>query len=566
MLEAGQPFTVVVDRPGLDRLAAGLTEVNSGAALGSPEDREIRALAARLSLVRGFDSLLALPHHRFEAFPHQLQAAGRVLREMRGRALLADEVGLGKTIEAGIILKELLVRGLVRRFLILTPPALVGQWQEELAEKFGEQIPVAEKPSDWERLERAIGSLDTAKQARHSEHVCGRPWDLVVVDEAHRVTNPRTLAHRLVAQLQPRYLLLLTATPVQNDLRELYHLVSLLRPGQLGAYRSFRRQFVASSDARQALNPARLRLLLAGCMVRNRRALVSVKLPPRRATTHLVTLSDPEEHLYRSVAELSRGLRIGGAESRTPLLLLQEACSSPDAVAATLSRSGGHPALHRAAAAVRSGSKVEALLRLVRDTGEKVLVFTEFRATQERIRSALTEAGIATVCFHGSMGPDERVAAVRAFHREARVLVSTASGAEGQNLQFCHVLVNFDLPWNPMRLEQRIGRLHRLGQEREVHVFNLAAAGTVEADILDLLQNKIRMFELVVGELDLILGLISEERSFEEAVARVWLESENTQVYHDQMARLGDSIVQARRTFDDVRASELLLAEVFPEE
>ena len=554
--------TVAVDHAAMDALARQLEH----GPYGSPEQRQVRALAARLSLVRGFDQLLAVAQHRIEPYPHQLQAALRVLREMRGRALLADEVGLGKTIEAGIVLKELAVRGLARSFLILTPPALTRQWQEELREKFGEEVLIAERPADWEQHDRLIGSLDTAKQARHAEKILPRPWDLVIVDEAHRLTNPRTLAHRLVAALQRRYLLLLTATPVQNDLRELYHLVTLLRPGQLGSYRSFRKQFVTAGDPRRPANAARLRLLLSGCMVRNRRALVSVKLPPRRAWTHSVTLSPEERDLYDRVAALTRGGGHTGLEATTRLLLLQEACSSTDALVSTLQRTHRDPALRRAAEHVRASSKVEALVRIVRDTGEKVLVFTEFRATQKRICTRLAEAGVEAVPFHGGMRPDERSAAVRRFHEAAPVLVSTASGAEGQNLQFCHVLVNFDLPWNPMRLEQRIGRLHRLGQQQEVHVFNLAAAGTIEADVVDLLQNKIRMFELVVGELDLILGLMADERSFEDALARVWLDSETPLAYETGLASLGDAILQARQQFDAIRTSELLLAEAFPEE
>ena len=142
-------------------------------------------------------------------------------------------------------------------------------------------------------------------------------------------------------------------------------------------------------------------------------------------------------------------------------------------------------------------------------------------------------------------------------------MVSTEAGCEGQNLQFCNVLVNFDLPWNPMRLEQRIGRLHRLGQEREVMVFNLAAEGTLEADLLDLLTAKIRMFELVVGELDVILGLLADESSFEQAVARIWLEAEDPSRYRADLLQLGERLVQARARFAGVQEAERHLSQVF---
>src|SRR5439155_14188809 len=161
--------------------------------VGTGEEREARVWAERLSLVEAFERLLALDRNRIEEYPHQVAATLRVLREMRGRALLADEVGLGKTIEAGLVMQEYRVRGMARSVLILTPPALTRQWQAELAEKFGEELPIAERPSDWDRHERVIGSLDTARQARHAERIAARPWDLVIVDEAHRLANNKTL-------------------------------------------------------------------------------------------------------------------------------------------------------------------------------------------------------------------------------------------------------------------------------------------------------------------------------------------------------------------------------------
>jgi SNF2 family DNA or RNA helicase len=555
--------TVVVDRPGLERLAADL----SSGRTGSPEQLACRLAAERLSLVEAFDRLLALGRNRIEEYPHQVEATLRVLREMRGRALLADEVGLGKTIEAGLVMKEYLVRGMARSILILTPPALVQQWQEEMSGKFLEEFAVAEKPKDWTRGDRIIGSLDTAKLERHAAAIRARAWDMVIVDEAHRLRNSRTLAWKLVQGLQRRYLLLLTATPVQNDLRELFNLVTLLRPGQLGSYRTFRAQFVDPRDPRRPVNTVRLRQLLSECMVRNRRASVHVKFPPRHAYLRPVRLSRGERELYEKIAALSRGRRVPAKEAFTLLLLLQEACSSADAAAATLRHAARQrPELHELAAEaelVHDCTKAEAVSRIARDAGDRVLVFTEFRETQERIRRHLDEAGIGCALFHGGQTATEKGEAIRRFHREAPVMVSTGSGSEGHNLQFCNVLVNFDLPWNPMRLEQRIGRLHRLGQERAVHVFNLAAERTVEADLLDLLNRKIRMFELVVGELDLILGLISDDTSFEHALARVWLEAEAPDDYRRAIDRLGEQITDARRRFDGVKQTEMLLSRVF---
>jgi SNF2 family DNA or RNA helicase len=555
--------TLSFDFESLRRLASDLGQ----GVCGTAAEREVRILAERLSLVDAFERLLALDRNRIDEYPHQIQTTLRVLREMRGRALLADEVGLGKTIEAGLILKEYLIRGMVRTVLILTPPSLVRQWQSEMEEKLDEQFELAAKPADWTRVDRVIGSLDTAKGERHAEQILSRAWDLVIVDEAHRLANNQTLAWKLVSRIRRRYLLLLTATPVQNDLRELYNLVTLIRPGQLGSYRGFRMQYVDPNDPRRPRQAQKLKELLGECMVRNRRSQVGITLPPRRAHVHKVRQSRGERELYEKVAALSRGRGAKGAETHGLLLLLQEACSSPDAAASTLRHlAGKQPALHPLAAEaelVTTCAKADTLARIARDVGEKILVFTEFRETQRRLKERLDEAGVETVLFHGGMSRDQRAEAVLRFHGEAPVMISTESGCEGQNLQFCHVLVNYDLPWNPMRLEQRIGRLHRLGQQREVHVFNLAAAGTIEADLLDLLANKIRMFELVVGELDLILGHAADESSFERELARIWLDSDDPRSYRQGLHALEARLAQARRSFDAFRAEEQSLEGLF---
>ena len=200
---------------------------------------EIRREAERIALAPGFDRLITLDANTIKELPHQIEVAKRVLRHMGGRAILADEVGLGKTIEAGIILKELLVRGLARRVLILTPASLVMQWQGELESKFFERFATPTDPEEWQHAAKAIASYDRARSARHAKQILRHRWDLVIIDEAHKVKNHRTAAYRFLQQIDRNYLLLLTATPLQNDLRELYNLVTLLRPGQLGTWHDF---------------------------------------------------------------------------------------------------------------------------------------------------------------------------------------------------------------------------------------------------------------------------------------------------------------------------------------
>src|SRR2546430_11005199 len=170
-----------------------------------------------------------------------MDVAQRGLRYMCYRAILADEVGLGKTIEASIIYKEFAIRGLVRRALILTPASLVGQWQGELAEKFFERFDTPSEPDDWLNVTKAIVSHDRARSRRHAEEILRHRWDLVILDEAHKVKSQHGATYQFIWKIERDFILLLTATPLQNDLRELYNLVTLLRPGQLGTWPEFRK-------------------------------------------------------------------------------------------------------------------------------------------------------------------------------------------------------------------------------------------------------------------------------------------------------------------------------------
>ncbi|MGH7717351.1 MAG: SNF2-related protein, partial [Gemmatimonadaceae bacterium] len=177
---------------------------------------ELRRAAEELSLSRGFDTLLTLHANTIRELPHQIDVARRVLRDMKGRALLADEVGLGKTIEAGIILKELAARGLARRILILTPAALVDQWQGELESKFFERFDTPTDPDDWHASTRGIASFQRALGEKHARAILHQKWDLVIVDEAHKVKNERAKIYKLLQQIERDFILLLTATPLQN--------------------------------------------------------------------------------------------------------------------------------------------------------------------------------------------------------------------------------------------------------------------------------------------------------------------------------------------------------------
>jgi len=440
------------------------------------------------------DRLVSLDSLRgVERFRHQETACFKVLRDFGGRGILADEVGLGKTVEAGIVLKEYVLRGAVRTALVLVPASLCEQWRAELWEKFELDFVVSRGPAgQWGRHPFVISSLETARHERHRKRVRGADYDMVVCDEAHRLRNHLTLGWKFLNDLNPRYLLLLTATPVQNDLRELYNLVTLVRPGTVGTFSQFRRDFLSGHDKRTPRNTPRLRRLLKSVMIRTRRADTQLTFAPRRVETLWVPQSAAERQLYRQVSEFvasavhAEHAQPGRPHYFTLMVLQKEMGSSWASASGTLEKLAAHPEgldskrvrafAERARSLSEDASKLRTLLRCIAGLkGEKAIIFTQFRATQDAIVGALEAEHVTTAVFHGEMGWREKEEALERFRNHDQVLVSTEAGGEGRNLQFARIVINYDLPWNPMRLEQRIGRVHRLGQEHPVRVVNLVS-------------------------------------------------------------------------------------------
>jgi SNF2 family DNA or RNA helicase len=512
-----------------------------------------------------------------ERFPHQIKACLKAMGELHGRAILADEVGLGKTIEAGIVLKEYLLRGAVRTVLVLVPASLCEQWRAELWEKFELDFVVSRGPAgQWGRHPLVISSLETARHERHRRRVRGANYDMVIVDEAHRLRNHLTLGWKFINDLNPRYLLLLTATPVQNDMRELFNLATLVRPGTVGTFSQFRRDFLSGHDKRAPRNTPRLRNLLKGVMIRTRRADTDITFAPRRVETMWVSQTPEERRLYQQVSEfVADHVR---AEEHAPhrhhyftlVVLQKEMGSSWAAAQSTLEHLARNPdgldarklkaLAARAQAAGQQQSKVRSLVKRIASLeGQKCIIFTQFRATQDSIVAAVREMGLEPEIFHGELGWREKEEALDRFRAHAPVLVSTEAGGEGRNLQFCQVVINYDLPWNPARVEQRIGRVHRLGQQHPVRVINLVARGTIESYVLEILEKKIKMFELVVGEIEEILGTWQPHGSFEDEVFKRWTESKNPRVRRRRFAELAQHLVFARRQYLEYKERQDLL-------
>ena len=546
-------------------------EVLGSASFTAPDDAALAALAARLHAAESYDRLFAVERAQgLLPFSHQEDTARRVLSVLLGRALLADEVGLGKTVEAGLILSEYLLRGRADNALVLAPPSLIGQWREELASKFGIETRTTEDLSFradpdrfWSRSGVVIASLATARSPRHRELVTGKPWDLLIVDEAHALKNATTESWALVSRITSRFLLLLTATPVENRIEELYNLVSLIRPGHLGGRTAFLRRFSDSKMRARESARAELRAQLGEVMVRNTRALSGVRLPPRFARTVLVQPAAGEGELYGHLAAALRALGPGGRTRLLLSVLLQEAGSSPFAVRATLEKVAGNPEASpavaealapaiRVAAQPTTTGKASALLRVLDGAGEPAVVFTRFRGTLEFLAAFLAQAGIAREKVDGNVPAPLRNEAIARIRQHGGVLLASDVGAEGLNLQFCRRIVNFDLPWNPMRIEQRIGRVHRIGQDHPVDVVNLCLAGSIEERILTILDERINLFELVVGEAGVILGYLEEDREFPDLMLDAFADPDG-QRREQSFTRIGDALAAARTRYDNVK-------------
>jgi superfamily II DNA or RNA helicase len=485
---------------------------------------------------------------RIDLLPHQLEPALALVRGHGSRVLLADDVGLGKTVQAGLIMSELRAIGAASRVLIVTPAGLRDQWADELLARFGiearvldasalrrllAELPVGVNP--WASAPIAIASVDLLKRPEVLAAACGCHWDVVVVDEAHGVAGD-TERHAAVAALAERsaFVVLMTATPHSGDRRTFASLCGLgarVEAGQDDDLLIFRR---SREDVRLGTKRRIHRLLVRlsadelhvhtllqrfGHAVRlqqhghradwglalavlHKRALSSARSLKESVERRLAAMSGTD---MPSQARLPfkdfTGELTGGDEPPewSPLLALEDS----DHERRLLGELAG-----AAGRAARQETKIGALARLLRRVAEPAIVFTEYRDTLLHVEASL---GVSSTVLHGGMGRQERRAALDRFMRgEARLLLATDAAGEGINLQrTCRLVVNLELPWNPMRLEQRIGRVDRIGQQQAVHVVHLIARDSPETTILRRLHERGATARFDVGGSD-PLGLERE--------------------------------------------------------
>jgi SNF2 family DNA or RNA helicase len=578
--------------------------------------------STRIRLAYAHDRQFAVSLSGIRTLPHQIEAVyQRMLPQPRLRFLLADDPGAGKTIMAGLLVKELKLREAIERVLILSPAPLTIQWQDEMLRWFGEPFDIIFAAVDqqqlvnpWQRAAQVIASLDYAKQDEVRERVWQQRWDLVIIDEAHKCsaytksqagrsdeaaeTKRYQLAKRLTAQAD--HVLLLTATPHHGDEDRFGHFLRLLdpdlfpEPHRLGRQATALRKnvFQLGQDCPWALRRLKEDL----------RDLHGHRLfPDRHAQTVTFCLNSEEYALYKTVtAYINEFLpqqtgqrRSSAALART--VLQRRLASSARAIHESLKRrlqkqqelrdklesmtpaqrarwlaslQGRLPDVEQdeddldeaardllvdeytaaleldqltrevvvlkdlveQARRVReqaSDSKLAALNKCLseaqfselKDGRGKLLIFTEHRDTLNAVRESLGKWGYSTCEIHGGMNPHERKRAQEEFRATAQICVATEAAGEGINLQFCHLMINYDMPWNPTRLEQRLGRIHRIGQERDVYVFNFVATDSeegepiIEGHILHRLLMKLdQMRDALEGRVFDVIGEVLSQR------------------------------------------------------
>ncbi len=579
----------------------------------------IVGLMEELMTTRG---VISAGNFRITPLPHQIMAVDFVLSQFKPRCLIADEVGLGKTIEGAMIFEELKLRGIAKRILIITPSGLAIQWQEEMKQKFNEDFIVMDRnllhslkeihgteSNAWLKYNQVITSIDFIKprevnpslgdkentrRLTHQKDVFQMAvdgnWDVVIFDEAHKLSKAEdgseTARYKVGKAFSERtpVFLLLTATPHQGEQGKFFHLMNMVDPEVFTSFDDIKsdkvKEYIVRNKKRAVVDHQGNRLFKQRvttvypvdrngpgdrceqdlydrvtkyvsenyntAMGKNDRAFgflmilfqrlvssssraiflaLSRRLEKLSVIKQTLTLQSKQEIFNNNGSFDEEEARDQDAQTVLDDLDKVSGVYSEAGLVQEISVLEELVSLAQLAARGRQDSKARELLNIVDEVCRrennpqtKFLIFTEFVATQESLAEIFQACGYEVVLLNGRMSSEDKVKARDAFREKAQFLISTDAGGEGINLQFCHVMVNYDLPWNPMKIEQRIGRLDRIGQKYDVMVFNLIIGDTVEERVREILETKLDLIRDQFGEdkLSDVLTTLPDEFSFDK--------------------------------------------------
>ena len=613
----------------------------------------LRILSEKIESLIYQDKIISANNFNIIPLPHQVLTVNHVLEQFKPRCLIADEVGLGKTIEAALIFEELKMRKMVKRVLIIAPSGLTNQWQDELKTKFNEEFIIMNRDSFtglqnvhgennnvWAQYDQVITSVDFVKPTPTRDHLTQKTnerrewhnkyitqdcvdsqWDMVIFDEAHNLSKnmdgnetARYKIGKAISDTTP-ILLLLTATPHQGDSERFRYLLRLI-----DEYRFFADDSLTPENVKSVTMKNHKRAVsdFNGNLIFKSRIVSLIKVPRDE--------NDIEANLYDKVSDyVSKYYNLASREGNFPfmflLILYQRMVSSStraiyyslnkrlnilqndlkaakylknmdisdlrdidaqEAYDEILDYQGGDVAhkasgnykiepymreelniltecvdLAKKSASGRQDFKVKKLLEVIddviareKDPKVKFIIFTEFIETQNYIGETLESLGYKVVYFNGRLSLEEKIEAKAKFKDDYQFLVSTDSGGEGINLQFCHVMINYDLPWNPMKIEQRIGRIDRIGQEKDVLVFNFVLEKTIEERVRDILDHKLKMIADEFGDDKRrdVLSLLQDEYNFD----KIFMEAiKERKVRERELERIGSEMyIQAKKIIE----------------
>ncbi|TRO78306.1 DEAD/DEAH box helicase [Desulfuromonas acetexigens] len=647
-----QDAVVRVPRSALRPLSADLQpEIEAGRiAYVAAAAKVAEVLEGSTSAIDGH-VLLAPMESNVIPLPHQIHALSRAISGDRVRYLLADEVGLGKTIEAGLVMRELKLRGLVRRTLVVSPKGIATQWVAEMQTHFNEQFQLVlgddigtlqrlasgtdQRNSAWSMFDQVIVSLDSVKpmdkrrgwtaervaeyNRSRFEDLITAGWDLVIVDEAHRLggSTDQVARYKLgkgLAEAAP-YVLLLSATPHQGKTDAFHRLMNLLDDDAFPDMDSVSRERVAphvirtekrkaiDADGKPLFKPRRTQMVPVAWESRHRlQQLLYEAVTDYVREGYNQALREKKRHIgflmilmQRLVVSSARAIKTtierrlevlrteqrGLSEKSETLFDSEDSALSPQSSeliydmdgqelldellkshVSALQSEGSHveTLLDAAVRCEQAGpdAKAETLIEWIyelqaeeNEPDLKVLIFTEFVPTQQMLKEFLEARGISVVTLNGSMDMEERKQAQDAFRKSHRVLVSTDAGGEGLNLQFAHVIINYDIPWNPMRLEQRIGRVDRIGQPKTVRAINFVFEDSVEFRVREVLEQKLSVIfdEFGIDKTGDVLDSAQAGELFEDMFASAILNPGGIETSVDHtVARIRDEIQQVRES------------------